>query len=179
MEIRVEGIGSLGGGGRYDKLVGMFLGRDIPACGFSLGLERIIVVMAEQKLFPLSLISSPADVMVCMFDEESTPYSMELSNELRAQGLHVLVQPEILNPGKQLMYARNLNIPFMIVVGSNERETGKLILRNTKIRGGEEHLRSGIAEVIKAQLGVIRREEEEEARRLSFDLELDGTELED
>ncbi len=43
MEIAVDGIGSLGGGGRYDNLVGMFLGRDVPACGFSLGLERIIV----------------------------------------------------------------------------------------------------------------------------------------
>ncbi|HYM22375.1 MAG TPA: histidine--tRNA ligase, partial [Vicinamibacterales bacterium] len=45
MEIAVEGIGSLGGGGRYDNLVGMFLGKDVPACGFSLGLERILVVM--------------------------------------------------------------------------------------------------------------------------------------
>ena len=52
MEIAVEGIGSLGGGGRYDNLVGMFLGRDVPACGFSLGLERIIVVMTERDMFP-------------------------------------------------------------------------------------------------------------------------------
>jgi len=52
MEIAVEGIGSLGGGGRYDNLVGMFLGRDVPACGFSLGLERIIVVMTEREMFP-------------------------------------------------------------------------------------------------------------------------------
>ncbi len=44
--------GSLGGGGRYDNLVGMFLGRDVPACGFSLGLERIIVVMTEREMFP-------------------------------------------------------------------------------------------------------------------------------
>ena len=49
MEVAVEGIGSLGGGGRYDNLIGMFLGRDIPACGFSLGLERIIVVMTEAR----------------------------------------------------------------------------------------------------------------------------------
>ncbi len=49
MEIAVPDLaGSLGGGGRYDNLVGMFLGRDVPACGFSLGLERIIVVMTER-----------------------------------------------------------------------------------------------------------------------------------
>ena len=52
MEIAVEGIGSLGGGGRYDGLIGMFSGEQIPACGFSLGLERILVVMAERNMFP-------------------------------------------------------------------------------------------------------------------------------
>jgi len=55
MEVAVEGIGSLGGGGRYDGLIGMFLGKDVPACGFSLGLERIIVVMTERRMFPLSV----------------------------------------------------------------------------------------------------------------------------
>ena len=57
MEIAVEGIGSLGGGGRYDNLVGMFLGRDVPACGFSLGLERIIVVMTEREMFPATVVA--------------------------------------------------------------------------------------------------------------------------
>ena len=62
MEIAVEGIGSLGGGGRYDNLVGMFLGRDVPACGFSLGLERIIVVMTERNMFPPSVAGGAVDV---------------------------------------------------------------------------------------------------------------------
>ena len=53
MEIAVPDLaGSLGGGGRYDGLIGMFWGEDLPACGFSLGLERILVVMAERKMFP-------------------------------------------------------------------------------------------------------------------------------
>ena len=56
MEVAVPDLaGSLGGGGRYDNLVGMFLGRDVPACGFSLGLERILVVMTERDMFPPSL----------------------------------------------------------------------------------------------------------------------------
>src|SRR5438067_2864770 len=65
MEINVPDLpGSLGGGGRYDNLVGMFSGQDVPACGFSLGLERIIVVMTEREMFPPSLVNAPADVMV-------------------------------------------------------------------------------------------------------------------
>jgi histidyl-tRNA synthetase len=61
MEISVPDLsGSLGGGGRYDNLVGMFLGQDVPACGFSLGLERIIVVMTEREMFPATLASTPA-----------------------------------------------------------------------------------------------------------------------
>ena len=59
MEIAVEGIGSLGGGGRYDGLIGMFSGEQIPACGFSLGLERILVVMGERNMFPPSACRRP------------------------------------------------------------------------------------------------------------------------
>ena len=62
--------GSLGGGGRYDNLVGMFLGQSVPACGFSLGLERILVVMGERSMFPPSLATTPADVMVAVFDSK-------------------------------------------------------------------------------------------------------------
>ena len=62
--------GSLGGGGRYDGLIGMFCGEDIPACGFSLGLERILVVMGERGMFPPGVQQAPADVLVTLFDGE-------------------------------------------------------------------------------------------------------------
>ena len=71
MEIAVEGMGSLGGGGRYDNLIGMFLGRDVPACGFSLGLERIIVVMTERGMFPASVTGGGVDVVVTFMDDDS------------------------------------------------------------------------------------------------------------
>ena len=95
MEIAVpDGLGSLGGGGRYDNLIGMFLGRDIPACGFSLGLERIIVVMTERDMFPASVARGAVDVMVTFLDEDSRGDALALAAELRARRLRVDVYPE-------------------------------------------------------------------------------------
>ena len=72
-EIRVADLaGSLGGGGRYDNLVGMFSGEDMPASGISLGLERILVVMAERNMFPAAVVSTPADVMVVQWFANGT-----------------------------------------------------------------------------------------------------------
>ena len=80
MEINVPDLaGSLGGGGRYDNLVGMFLGQSIPACGFSLGLERILVVMGERGMFPPALATTPADVMVAVFDAKDTPHALRVA----------------------------------------------------------------------------------------------------
>src|SRR3954471_16210880 len=84
MEIAVEGIGSLGGGGRYDGLIGMFAGEQIPACGFSLGLERILVVMGERGMFPADVEASGPDVLVTIFVDGSAAASLSVAMELRA-----------------------------------------------------------------------------------------------
>ena len=86
MEITVPDLaGSLGGGGRYDDLIGMFLGENIPACGFSLGLERILVVMSERRCFRQTS-AAPADVMITLFDSTSVEDTLALAAELRADG---------------------------------------------------------------------------------------------
>src|SRR5947207_7885319 len=95
MEISVPDLaGSLGGGGRYDNLVGMFLGRDVPACGFSLGLERIIVVMTERRMFPESVVKSAVDIVVTFLDDPSRTEALKLAAELRAERFRVDVFPE-------------------------------------------------------------------------------------
>ena len=87
MEIAVPDLaGSLGGGGRYDNLVGMFLGQDVPACGFSLGLERILVVMGERNMFPPALARSAADVMVAVFDAADLGHAIALAGRLQVRG---------------------------------------------------------------------------------------------
>jgi histidyl-tRNA synthetase len=131
IEIQVKELaGSMGGGGRYDNLVGMFLGQDIPACGFSLGLERIILIMSEQNMFPENVLRSPADVMVAIWNEDSIPQSVALAQQLRASGLRVDLYPEADKLGKQFKYASSRGVPFVAVLGDDERARGEVALKN-------------------------------------------------
>jgi histidyl-tRNA synthetase len=155
MEINVKDLpGSLGGGGRYDNLVGMFLGHDIPACGFSLGLERIIVVMTEREMFPAQLVSSPADVMVGIWNEESIGDSLALAQELRSVGLRVDVYPEADKLGKQFKYAASRGISFVAIVGDDERARDEVSLKH--LSSGEQRTvkRESLATTIKGALGL-------------------------
>jgi histidyl-tRNA synthetase len=131
MEINVADLaGSLGGGGRYDNLVGMFLGQSIPACGFSLGLERILVVMGERGMFPTSLATTPADVMVSVFDAADMPHAMRIAAQLRQAGLRVFVYPDADKIGKQIKYADSRGIPFVGILGGNEVASGTVTVKH-------------------------------------------------
>lgn len=134
MEINVPDLaGSLGGGGRYDGLIGMFGKEQIPACGFSLGLERILVVMEERGMFPPEIAdSTPADVMVTIWNEETIADSLKLAADLREQGLRVTLYPEADKLGKQFKYADQIKVPFVCVVGDEERSSGNVKLKNMK-----------------------------------------------
>jgi len=138
MEINVPDIaGSLGGGGRYDGLIGMFGKEQIPACGFSLGLERILVVMDERGMFPPEIAESrAADVMVTIWNDETIPDSLRLADDLRKQNLRVLVYPEADKLGKQVKYADSTGVPFVCLLGPDEIENGVAKLKN--MRTGEE-----------------------------------------
>jgi histidyl-tRNA synthetase len=153
MEINVPDLaGSLGGGGRYDNLVGMFSGQDVPACGFSLGLERIIVVMTERGMFPPALTEAPADVMVTVWNEESIVDSLQLATELRAEGLRVDLYPEADKLGKQFKYASARGIAFVAVVGAEEKARGEVALKD--MRSGEQRTlpRESVAATIKTEI---------------------------
>jgi histidyl-tRNA synthetase len=133
MEIAVPDLaGSLGGGGRYDNLVGMFLGQQLPACGFSLGLERILVVMGERNMFPATLARSVADVMVAVFDPADLAAAIGLAGRLRGEGLRVLVYPDADKIGKQIKYADSRGIPLVALLGSNEISAGTVTVKNLR-----------------------------------------------
>jgi histidyl-tRNA synthetase len=135
MEIAVEGIGSLGGGGRYDNLVGMFLGRDVPACGFSLGLERIIVVMTEREMFPASVVKSAVDIVVTFLDDGSRVEALKLAAELRQARLRVDVFPEAARKFERpLKYASARGARAMAIFGENEVANRAVGVRNLQTR---------------------------------------------
>jgi len=135
MEIAVEGIGSLGGGGRYDNLIGMFLGRDVPACGFSLGLERIIVVMSERAMFPASVTGGGVDVVVTFMDDDSRPEALRLATALRTEKRRVDVFPEAGRKfDKPLKYATARGARAMAIFGENERARGEVSIRDLQTR---------------------------------------------
>jgi histidyl-tRNA synthetase len=137
MEISVPDLaGSLGGGGRYDNLVGMFLGRDVPACGFSLGLERIIVVMTERGMFPQSVAGGGIDVMVTIWNDDVRGEALGLAGELRRGGLRVDVYPEADKLGKQFKYASSRNVPCVTIVGDDERAAGTVSVKD--LRSGDQ-----------------------------------------
>jgi histidyl-tRNA synthetase len=152
MEISVPDLaGSLGGGGRYDNLIGMFLGRDVPACGFSLGLERIIVVMTERGMFPAHVAVGNADVMVTIWNATARGDSLALAGELRRTGLRVDVYPEPDKLGKQFKYASSRNVSFVTIVGDDERAAGTVSVKD--LRSGDQQTmpRSDVATFVRAR----------------------------
>jgi histidyl-tRNA synthetase len=138
-EIRVPDLaGSLGGGGRYDNLIGMFSGENIPASGISLGLERILVVMGERNMFPESVVATPADVMVVQWFANRTPLYLAFATELRQAGVRVELYPE--SPAedgrkvgdRQFKYASARGIPFVAVIGADELAHNAVTVKNMK-----------------------------------------------
>jgi len=129
-EGRVTDLGSsIAGGGRYDELVGMFGKQTVPAVGLSLGLERILVVMAEREMFP-ALKQGP-DVMLCWRGVERADV-LKVAHALRGQGLRVEVFPEPTKLGKQIQYADNVNAAWVAVLGESEIKDRTVSLKHLK-----------------------------------------------
>lgn len=118
-EIAVKDLaGSLGGGGRYDGLVGMFSGKDVPACGFSIGLERILVVMEERGMFPAQL--GAADVVVAADkDVEASGRMLQVATVLRQAGLKVDLSVKAQSPGALRKGADESGVPCVVFVGAD------------------------------------------------------------
>lgn len=141
--------GSIGGGGRYDGLIGMFGKEHIPACGFSLGLERILVVMEERGMFPSEIAdSTPADVMVTIWNDETIADSLKLANELRSQGLRVTVYPQADKEDKQWKYANSIQVPWICTMNDKDIAEGMVSFQNLRTRERFREPSNKVADII-------------------------------
>ena len=120
--------GSLGGGGRYDNLVGMFSGKQVPAVGFSLGLERLLLLMEERQMFPP--LQLQAQVMVCPLADTPLHAVLGLAARLRQAGITVELYPEQTKLGRQLSTADSLHIPYALIIGPDEVARQTYTLKN-------------------------------------------------
>ncbi len=140
IEVEAEGYiaGALGGGGRYDNLIGTFVAKQVPAVGFAFGFDRIIEAMEEQKLFPEELNESSTRVLVTVFPEYQQQ-SAKLVSKLRNAGVNTELYLEEAKLEKQLKYADRKKILYAVVVGPDEVKGNVVTVKNMKT-GKQEKL---------------------------------------
>jgi histidyl-tRNA synthetase len=142
-EIKASGvqIGSIGGGGRYDDLTGLFGVPDIPGVGISFGVDRIYDVMEELHLFPEGLLIGTRVLFFNLGDQESR-YAYGLMQALRAKGISSEIFHESAKFDKQFKYAEKKRIPFVVITGTQEMEQGTCKIKNLQT-GEQQELPGG------------------------------------
>ena len=130
VKINNVAIGSVSGGGRYDNLTQAFGDKEnLSGVGFSFGVDRIYDAMEELKLFPKKAQMS-TKAIVCHFDEQSFRYGLNVLSSLRNAGIRSEIYPDVSKIKKQLDYANKKQIPYALVIGSDEVSTGLIALKN-------------------------------------------------
>ena len=138
-EIEIDNYtsGSICGGGRYDNLIGIFSERLIPAVGFAFGFDRLLESMEQLSLFPTSLQTTK--VLVTIFSPDLKDKSIEISSILRINNINTeLYLDENAKMEKQLKYANNKNIPYVVIIGPTEAEKNMVQLKNMETREQKE-----------------------------------------
>lgn len=131
-------MGSIGGGGRYDDLTGIFGLKDISGVGISFGLDRIYLVMEELNLFPNS-VTEGTKVLFVNFGEKEAMYALKAIQKLRKEGVRAELYPDSNKTQKQLKYAHKRAIPYVVLAGSEEVSKSQFTLKNMR-EGAQETL---------------------------------------
>lgn len=124
-------MGSIGGGGRYDDLTGIFGLKDMSGMGISFGLDRIYLVLEELNLFP-ETVSENSKALFLNFGDEESLYAMKAIKKLRLAGIAVELYPDATKMGKQMGYADKRDIQFTILAGDSEIQKQVFTLKNMK-----------------------------------------------
>ena len=130
-------IGSITGGGRYDNLTGVFGMSGVSGVGISFGADRIFDVLNQLELYPKEAVNG-TEVLFINFGEKEAAFSMGVLVKVRAAGIRAEIFPDASKMKKQMSYANAKNIPFVAIVGENEMNEGKVMLKNMET--GEQNL---------------------------------------
>lgn len=131
-------MGSIGGGGRYDDLTGIFGLKDVSGVGISFGLDRIYLVLEELKLFP-ETVSKELDVLFINFGEKEAMQSMKVLKNLRMNGINAELYPDTSKMNKQMKYANKRNVPKVIMIGEQELNDHTFVLKDMEKGSQETH----------------------------------------
>lgn len=122
-------LGSIGGGGRYDDLTGIFGLKDVSGVGISFGLDRIYLVLEELDLFPKAIDQS-LDVLCVNFGDREAMAALKLVGKLRKMGVKADFYPSTAKMQKQMKYANNRNVPYVVLIGEQELANNTFIVKD-------------------------------------------------
>lgn len=137
-------MGSIGGGGRYDDLTSGFGLKDVSGVGVSFGADRIYDVMEEQGLFPDQAVAS-TQILFIALDEKAHHYAFEALYKVREAGISAALYPTPTKMKKQMKYANDIGVPYVVIIGDEEMNSGQLGIKN--MIEGEQHKLS-LSEII-------------------------------
>ncbi|MFN9666294.1 MAG: histidine--tRNA ligase [Bacteroidota bacterium] len=137
VKARKASMGSIGGGGRYDNLTGLFGLPNIPGVGISFGVDRIYDVMEQLDLFA-AIPATETEVIFLNLGEQESLVAYKLMQQLRQQGIRCEIYPEAAKMDKQLKYCDKRKVPFAMIIGNNEIEQGVVKIKN--LRTGEQSI---------------------------------------
>ncbi|PIY79072.1 MAG: histidine--tRNA ligase [Candidatus Pacebacteria bacterium CG_4_10_14_0_8_um_filter_43_12] len=143
------GVGSIGGGGRYDNLINQLSGQNIPAVGFGIGFDRTVEAVDQLGLLTKA-DQAKTQVLVTLFSLDTLQKSLETAQKLRAAGIATEVYPALDKLSKQFKLADQKKIPYVVVIGDEELAEDKVTLKQMQTRKQEKlSLIKVIAQLIK------------------------------
>lgn len=140
-------MGSIGGGGRYDDLTGIFGLKDVSGVGISFGLDRIYLVLEDLNLFP-EAIDQSLQVLCVNFGEKEAMAALKLISQLRKAGVKADIYPSSAKMQKQMKYANNRNVPYVILIGEQELDKNSFVVKNMKEGSQKEYSLSKVSDFI-------------------------------
>ena len=142
-------MGSITGGGRYDNLTGIFGMPGLSGVGISFGADRIYDVLNTLNLYPQETLTA-TQLLFINFGQQETNYCLPILAEARAQGIRTEIFPDAVKMKKQMSYANAKHIPFVALVGENEMQEGKVMLK---------HMESGTQQLVSPEelINIVKK----------------------